>query len=379
LMDKLHPGEVLEVEVKRVVDFGAFVDLGGIDGLIPRTEVSWQRVNKLEDFLKVGDKIQAKVIEVNKGDGKITLSRRQTTLNPWDAATDKYPKGAIVEGEIVSITPYGAFVRLEEGLDGMIHISDMAWDSGGKRPTDYVAQGQRVQASVLNVDPAQKRISLGLKQLIADPWEGIEERYPQGARVKGRVTGLTKYGAFIEIEPGIEGMIHVSDFSWEKRINQPKDVVKKGDEVEACVLSIDRERRRISLGVKQMTQSPIELFLVNHSIGDAVEGEIVNLTDFGAFVRLADGVEGFIHVSQLDRNRVESPTSDFKVGEKIRAEILKVEREQGKISLSRRQLLKREERNVVKNYMRSGSQPATNTLLGELIAGLNLEDDLPKE
>lgn len=379
LLSQLQPGQVLDVEVKRIVDFGAFVDLGGIDGLIPRTEISWQRVNKPDDFLKVGEKIQAKVIEVNKNDKKITLSRRQTSTNPWDEAIAKYPQGSTVEGDVVSITPYGAFVRLEEGLDGMIHISDMAWDSGGKRPQDYVAVGQRATASVINVDPAQKRISLGLKQLVADPWDGIEERYPQGARIKGKVTGLTKYGAFVELEPGIEGMIHVSDFSWEKRINQPKDVVKKGDEVEACVLSIDRERRRIALGVKQLSHSPLELFLTNHSLGDAVEGEIVNLTDFGAFVKLADGVEGFIHVSQLDRNRVESPSSNFKVGETIRAEILKIERDQGKISLSRRQLLKREERSVVKNYMRGSAPQQGSTYLGELLAELNLEDELPKE
>lgn len=377
LFARLVEGQLIEATVKRVVDFGAFLDLDGIDGLVPRTEISWQRNCKPGECVKVGETLQVKVIEINHEGQKITLSRRQAMTDPWEACAEKFPEGADVEGEVVSLTSYGAFVRLSEGVDGMIHISDMSWDSGGRRPSDFVAVGQGVRVSVLKVDGETRRISLGLKQLSKDPWSDIEARYPRGSRIKGKVTGLTKFGAFVEIEPGIEGMIHVSDFSWEQRVEQPRDVVEKGQEIEASILAIDRNRRRISLGVKQLSASPIEEYSNSHRIGDHVEGEVTNVTDFGVFVKLAERIEGFIHVSQLDRSRVESPSAVFKKGDTVSAEITKIERDSGKISLSRRQMLKKEEKRLLKTYTKSSESGGAN--LGELIAGLSLDDDLPKE
>lgn len=378
VLGKLSVGQVAEVNVKRLVEFGVFVDVDGIDGLIPRSEISWQRNARPEDYMQVGDVLTAKIIEIDPNTGKVTLSRRQAHNNPWESAAERYPAGAAVSGVVVSLTSYGAFVRLEEGLDGMIHISDMAWDSAGHKPGDYVTVGQEVSATVLNVDFGAKRISLGLKQMTPDPWEAMEARYPKGTRIKGKVTGLTKYGAFVELEPGVEGMIHISDFSWEKRISQPRDVVKKGDEVEACVLDIDRGRRRISLGVKQLSESPIEGFLATHGTGDVVEGEVTNLTEFGAFIKLAEGVEGFMHVSQVERERVNLPSEIFKVGDQVTAKIIKIETDTGKISLSRRQMLKDEERKTINTYMKkkeSGSLFNMAELLGDIV----LEDDLPAE
>lgn len=371
----LAVGQEMDVTVKRIVDFGAFVDLGGVDGLIPRSEISWQRNAKPEDFLKVDQAIKVRVIEINLDQNKITLSRRQLVPNPWDGAEERYPVGSTVHGQTVSLTNYGAFVRLEEGLDGMIHISDMGWDSAGKRPTDFVQPGVEVDAQVLAVDIKGHRISLGLKQLTTDPWADIESRFPKGAKIEGPVTGLTKYGAFVELEPGIEGMIHVSDFSWDKRVSQPRDMVKRGDRVEACVLEIDRERRRISLGIKQLSESPLERFSRDYKVGDIVEGTVAGIVDFGVFIKLASGIEGFMHVSQIDQTRVENPASVFKPGENVISKIIKIEPETGKISLSRKQMMKEQERKTVHTYMRQNDPVSLNNM-GELLGDLRLEDDL---
>ncbi|MEN6624870.1 MAG: 30S ribosomal protein S1 [Candidatus Sumerlaeia bacterium] len=373
----LTQGQTIEAKVKRVVEFGAFVELGaGLDGLVPRSEISWQRNARPEDYVKAGQTVTAKVIEIDQETGKVTLSRRLALANPWDTAREKYPVGSTVSGEVVSLTSYGAFVRLDEGLDGMIHISDMAWDAAGKKPSDYVAAGQQLTATVLNIDTENRRISLGMKQLTADPWDEIEQRYPKGKTIKGAVTGLTKYGAFVELEPGIEGMIHVTDFSWDKKIRQPRDAVKKGDEVEAMVLEIDRERRRISLGVKQMAENPLDVFLAMHRVGDTVEGEVTGVTEFGAFVKLADNIEGFMHVSQMDQERVDSPKDVLKTGDKVEAKITKIDRDSNKISLSRRQLLKDQEKKTISAYM-SKKNKGSLLSMGELLEDIQLEDVLP--
>jgi small subunit ribosomal protein S1 len=371
-LSRLVVGETVEGRVKKIVDFGVFVDLGGVDGLVHRGEISWQRNVKVEDCLALDQVVQVKIVNVDRDSGKISLSRRQTLPDPWVGADEKYPVGATVRGKVVSLTGYGAFVRLEEGVDGMIHVSDMAWDSGGRRPADYIAVGQEVEAAVTGVDVEQRRISLGLKQLTADPWESLVERHPVMSRVKGKVTGLTKYGAFVEIEEGVEGMIHVSDFTWDKKVRQPKDVIDKGDEVEACILSIDRDKRRISLGVKQLSESPMTLFAARHRVGQAVEGEVSGVAEFGVFVSLAGGLEGFDHVSQLDDTRIESPASIFKVGDKIEAEITKIDENEGKIGLSRKLFKKNAHKKVIANYMKTNVHGGQN--LGELLAEISLDD-----
>jgi len=377
LLERLQVGDVVEGTVKRIVDFGVFVDLGdNVDGLIPRSEVSLNRAGRPEDYVQLGERVRVKVIEIDRETGKMTLSRRRAQPDPWEGVLARYPLGKEIEGEIVSLTGYGAFVRLEEGLDGMIHISDLAWDSAGRRPSDYVSVGQRLQAVILQIDAEKQRISLGVKQITTDPWEELEERYPAQTRIRGKVTGLTKYGAFVEIEPGIEGMIHVSDFSWAKRVNHPREVVRKGEEIEACVLAIDRQRRRIALGVKQLAENPLALFSARTKVGQSVQGTVINLTDFGVFLKLEEGVEGFIHVSQLDRNRVESPAALFKIGDSIEAEVTKIDLEAGKVSLSRRQLLKREEKEILRSYRSAGSGGSN---LGELLAEIPFEDELSKD
>ncbi len=378
MMSRLQVGQIVEGTVKRIVEFGVFVDFNGVDALIPRSEISWHRMARAEDYLKPGETIRVKIIDVEPTTGKVTLSRRKLEPDPWDSAAERYPVGTQVEGEVVSITSYGAFVRLAEGLDGMVHISDMAWDSGGKQPGSYVAIGQKLGVQVLNVDAAQKRISLGLKQLVADPWSALEVDYPPMTRFKGKVTGLTKYGAFVELVPGIEGMVHVSDFSWDQKVQHPRDKVAKGDEIEVCVLKIDTAQRRISLGIKQLSESPIMQYSRAHRVNEVVEGEIQSLTEFGAFIALAEGVEGFIHVSQLDKGRVESPAKSFKVGEKLQAEITKIDLHAGKVNLSRRQLLKREEKQTIATYMNKRSSKGGGTNLGELLSELPLDEDLTK-
>lgn len=378
LLDRLNVGDVIEAKVKRLVDFGAFVDLGGIDGLIPRGEISWQRTAKPEDYLKVDDAIEVKVLQIDSESQKITLTRRQLTPDPWKDAAERFPEGTTTEGEVVSLTNYGAFVRVAEGLDGMVHVNDIAWDTAGKRPSDYFTEGQKLTAQILAIDPEQRRISLGVKQLSDDPWSDVQSRYPKGTRVKGKITGLKKYGAFMELEPGIKGMIHVSDFSWEKRISEPREVVAKGDEVEACVLSVDSERRRISLGVKQLDQSPVDKFAMGHREGSIAEGKIAEITEVGVHLEMPGGVRGFIHVSQLDVERVENIGASFKVGQEIKAEVTKINPKTNEVRLSRRQMLKNEERTQVKGYLNTASGHGRANL-GELLAELSLEDDLPPE
>lgn len=378
VLQAINPGETRDGVVKRLVDFGAFVDLGGIDGLIPRSEISWHRMGRPEDYLKVGETVQVKVLGVDPATGKITLSRKQLGEDPWARAAEKYPVGTVLEGEIVSVTNYGAFVRLEEGVDGMIHISDMSWDSTGKQPSAYVSVGSKVQATVIAADPSQRRISLGLKQLTQDPWTILPEKYPRMARIKGKVTGLTKYGAFVELEPGIEGMVHVSDFSWDQRVAHPRDQVNKGDEVEACVLNIDVEQRRISLGIKQLTLSPMTVYAQAHKAGQVVEGEVTSVTEFGAFLKLDEGIEGFIHVSQLDKGRVDAPQQAFQVGQKLEAEIMKIDQAQNRVNLSRRSLLKKEEKITNAKYMDKKKHTSGGVNLGELLSELPLDDELSK-
>ncbi len=376
LLDSFKVGQLMDVTVKRVVNFGVFVDLGGIDGLIPRSEISWQRNAQPEDFLKEGDPLQVHVIEIQPQSGKITLSRRKARENPWDNVAERYPVDTHVTGPVVSITSYGAFVRLDEGMDGMIHISDMAWDASGKKPGDFVEVGQELNAVVLSVDADAHRMSLGLKQLGEDPWLEVAQRYSKGNLVKGKVTGLTRYGAFLELEEGLEGMIHVSDFTWDKRINQPRQATSLGEELEAVVLDVDTDRRRIALGVKQLTDNPVQGFLAGHKIGDVVEGEVVNVTEFGAFINLAPGLEGFMHISQFDRDRIENLADVVKVGERLEAKITRIDPGSDKISLSRRQMMKEQDRKVVASYMKRNDRAALNNM-GELFGEINLLDDLP--
>lgn len=338
-LSSLKVGDVITGRVKNVVDFGVFVDLGKVDGFIPREEVSWDKGRAPKDILPVGSEVQVKVTDVSVDDNKVTLSRKRLTNNPWDTAEERYAVGSVVSGKVITIQPYGAFVFLEEGMTGMIHASDMAWGAGNKRPQDYVKLNEEVTCKVIELNREKRRLALSIKDLTKDPWEGVEERFPVGSVVTGTVTSITKYGAFVRLAENLEGMVHVSDISWERHVRHPEDHLKSGQEVEVKVLGINREERRISLGIKQLSVPPMQAFLNANPIGTIVKGKVTRFANFGAFVELAPGLEGLIHVSHIDRRRVESPEEVLHVGEEVAVKILKIDEEKGKISLSRREAL----------------------------------------
>ncbi|MGH9523206.1 MAG: 30S ribosomal protein S1, partial [Terriglobales bacterium] len=297
-LEQLSEDAVLTGSVKNLTDYGAFVDLGGIDGLLHITDMSWGRLTHPRDLVNVGDQIQVKVIKFDKDKQRVSLGFKQLTPDPWLDASERYPIGAHVKGRVISITDYGAFIELEQGIEGLVHVSEMTWSKRMKHPSKIVNVGQEVEAVVLNVNPTERRISLGLKQLESNPWETLHEKYPVGATVEGKVRNLTDFGAFIEIEDGIDGLVHVSNLSWTKRVKHPSEVLKKGDKVKAMVLAIEPDNRRLSLGVKQLQPDVWETFFESHRVGDVVHGKVLRVAAFGSFVEISDGVEGLCHNSE---------------------------------------------------------------------------------
>src|SRR5262249_53646673 len=330
----LEEGKVLMGTVKNITEYGAFVDLGGIDGLLHITDMSWGRINHPSEVLNVGDEIKVQVLKFDRETERVSLGYKQLKADPWTTATIKYPVSTRVKGKVVSLTDYGAFVELEEGVEGLIHVSEMSWSKKVKHPSKILTVGQEVECQVLGIDQEAHRISLGLKQTESNPWSQLVEKYPVGSRIKGKVRNLTEFGAFVEVEEGIDGLIHISDLSWTKRIKHPSEVLKKGDVVEAIVLNIDAENQRLSLGLKQLATDIWDEFFAHHKVGDIVEGKIVRLTNFGAFVELHEGIEGLVHVSELDEKRVEKPEEQFKVGDNYPMKIIKIQESEKKIGLS---------------------------------------------
>ena len=298
IMEHLHEGAVLTGTVKNLTDYGAFVDLGGIDGLLHITDMSWGRLTHPRDLVNVGDEIQVKVLKFDKDKQRVSLGFKQLTPDPWLDAAQRYPVSARVKGRVISVTDYGAFVELEQGIEGLVHVSEMTWSKRMKHPSKLVNVGDTIETEVLAVNPAERRISLGMKQLEANPWESLVEKYPVGSTVEGRVRNLTDFGAFIEIEDGIDGLVHVSNLSWTKRVKHPSEVLKKGDRVKAIVLAIEPDKRRLSLGVKQLQPDVWETFFQTHRVGDVLHGKVLRVASFGAFVEIADGVEGLCHNSE---------------------------------------------------------------------------------
>ncbi|MFB3905037.1 MAG: 30S ribosomal protein S1 [Acidobacteriota bacterium] len=334
----LEEGKEVTGVVKNITDYGAFVDLGGIDGLLHITDMSWGRVNHPSDLFKVGDEIKVKVLKFDRLEEKVSLGYKQLTEDPWFSAATRYPRGSRVKAKVVSLTDYGAFVELEEGIEGLIHISEMTWNKRIKHPSKILSIGSEVEAAVLELDPENRRISLGLKQTEPNPWDTIEEKYAINSIVTGKVRNLTDFGAFIEVEEGVDGLVHVSDLSWTKKVKHPSEVLKKGQEVTAVVLNVDAENQRLSLGIKQLEPDKWEEFFSQHQIGDIVHGKIVRLTSFGAFVELTEGIEGLCHVSELDEKRVEDPETQFQVGQELDLKIIKMNLLERKIGLSVRAL-----------------------------------------
>src|SRR5688572_8688005 len=364
-LDTLEEGKILMGTVKNITDYGAFVDLGGIDGLLHITDMSWGRINHPSEVLNVGDEIKVQVLKFDRESERVSLGYKQLKIDPWTTATIRYPAGARVKGKVVSLTDYGAFVELEQGVEGLIHVSEMSWSKKVKHPSKILTVGQDVECVVLGIDQEAHRISLGLKQVESNPWQELADKYPVGARLKGKVRNLTEFGAFVEVEEGIDGLIHISDLSWTKRVKHPSEVLKKGDTVEAIVLNIDAENQRLSLGLKQLATDMWDEFFAHHKVGDIVEGKIVRLTNFGAFVELHEGIEGLVHISELDDKRIEKPEEQFKAGDTYPMKIIKLSEGEKKIGLSIKAVKADEYQRDVESYREAQSAPERSTTLGE--------------
>ena len=333
-LDGVKIGSTVHGTVKNLTDFGAFIDLDGMDGLLHITDMTWGRLGHPSELLKVGQELEVIVLDINKEKERVSLGLKQTQKNPWDKIEERFPIGTNVKGKITNLVPYGAFVELEEGVEGLIHVSELSWTKRITRPSDVLNIGQEVEAIVLGVNKEEQKISLGVRQLEANPWDEIEHRYMIGKTVHGKVRNMTAYGAFVELEEGIDGMVHVSDLSWTRKINHPSEVLKKGDDVEAVVIDIDKQNQRISLGIKQLEDDPWKIIDQRYKIGDVVQGKVTKLASFGAFVQLADDIDGLVHISQLSEDRVDKVKDILKIGQDVEARVIKVDRTERRIGLS---------------------------------------------
>lgn len=335
LFRELEVGQIRKGIVRNIADFGAFVDLGGVEGLLHITDMSWGRVSHPSEVVAVDEEIEVKILKINKEEEKISLGLKQKTPSPWENIEEKYPVGSRVVGQVVNITHYGAFVKLEEGVEGLVHISEMSWTRRVNHPSELVAIGDMIEVVVLDINKEKEEISLGMKQTEANPWTMVEERYPPGTVIEGRVRNLTNYGAFIEIEEGIDGLLHISDMSWTKKIRHPSEVLKKGDKVKVKVLSVDPERKRVALGLKQLSQDPWEGDIpARYLPGDLVTGVVTKTTSFGAFIELEEGLEGLLHISELADHKVENPEEVVRPGQQVTVKVLRVDPAERKIGLS---------------------------------------------
>src|SRR5476651_2064406 len=317
LLGGIEKGGVVKGTVKNITDFGAFIDLDGLDGLLHITDMSWSRLNHPSEMLKVGQEIEVLVLDIDREKERVSLGLKQKTDNPWDKIAEKYP--VKVKGKVTNLVPYGAFVELEPGIEGLVHVSELSWTKRIARPADVLTQGQEIEAIVLGVSKEDQKVSLSVRQLDTNPWEVVTGKYPTGTRVKGKVRNLTAYGAFVELEEGIDGMIHVSDLSWTRKINHPSEVLKKGDDVEAQVLEIDKANQRISLGIKQLADDPWRAIDERFKIGDVVNGKVSKVASFGAFIQLAEEIDGLVHISQISNDRIEKVKDFLKIGQDVRA------------------------------------------------------------
>jgi small subunit ribosomal protein S1 len=339
LLGELEVGQIRKGVVKNIADFGAFVDLGGIDGLLHITDMSWERISHPSEMVAIDQEIEVKVLQVDREKQKIALGLKQKQNNPWDNIQEKYPVGTVIKGEVVNVMSYGAFVKLEPGIEGLVHISEMSWTRRINDPKDLVSVGDEIEVKILGVDPAGQQLSLGMKQTMANPWDEVMDKYPEGGVVTGKVRNLTNYGAFIELEQGIDGLLHVSDMSWTRKVSHPSEVVEKGQELKCRVLSVDRERRRIALGLKQLDDDPWATTIpAKYQPGQKVTGKVTKITNFGVFIGLEDGLEGLLHISELSDDKVENPEELVKVGDELEVKVLRVDTEDRKIGLSRKRV-----------------------------------------
>jgi small subunit ribosomal protein S1 len=334
LLGGIEKGSTVKGMVKNITDFGAFIDLDGLDGLLHITDMSWSRLNHPSEMLKVGQEIEVLVLDIDREKERVSLGLKQKTNNPWDQIAEKYPVNMKVKGKITNLVPYGAFVELEPGIEGLVHVSELSWTKRIARPADVLTQGQEIEAVVLGVSKEDQKVSLSVRQLDTNPWEVVTGKYPTGTRVKGKVRNLTAYGAFVELEEGIDGMIHVSDLSWTRKINHPSEMLKKGDDIEAEVLEIDKANQRISLSLKHLSDDPWKSIENTYKIGDLVTGKVSKVASFGAFIQLADEIDGLVHISQISNDRVEKVKEVLKIGQEVSARVIKVDKTERRIGLS---------------------------------------------
>jgi len=377
-LETLTEGQEIEGIVKNLTDYGSFIDLGGIDGLLHITDMSWGRVNHPSDVLTVGEKINVKILKYDRERERVSLGLKQITPDPWLEVESAYPVSAKVQGKVVSLTDYGAFVELEDGVEGLIHVSEMSWTKRIKHPNKILTVGDEVETLVLALDIPNRRISLGLKQIEPNPWEVIGEKFPIGTIIEGQVKNITDFGVFVGVDEGIDGLVHISDLSWTKRVKHPSEIFKKGDTVKAVVLNIDRENERFSLGLKQLTPDPWEAIPVKYAPGTIVRGKATSVTDFGVFLEIEEGIEGLIHVSELSQEKVESPKDVANVGDEFEAAVLNVDTVDRKIALSVKQLTHHKEKAQVQEYL--GAQKQATSSLGALLQGaMDRNDEGPTE
>jgi len=372
----LEDGVVLDGTVKNITDYGLFIDLGGIDGLVHITDMSWGRVGHPSEHYQIGDRISVKVLHFDREKERVSLGIKQLTPDPWLNADEKYPIGTKIIGRVVSLTDYGAFVEVEPGVEGLIHVSEMSWTRRIRHPSQILKVGDQVEAVVLNIDVEKKRISLGMKQVEPNPWDVIAEKYPVGTTIQGKIKNITDFGIFIGIDEGIDGLVHISDISWTKRIKHPSELYKKGQEVQAIVLNIDKENERFSLGIKQLSPDPWLEIPHKYKPGTRVTGTITNITDFGIFVELEEGIEGLIHVSELPRDKKGNPLSKYQIDDVIQAQVIHVSAEEKKIGLSLKKLEEPGDRDSFRSYLSSRKEATSN--LGELLREemMNLQKQL---
>jgi small subunit ribosomal protein S1 len=375
-LSSIQENKVVEGIVKNITDYGVFVDLGGVDGLLHITDISWGRVKHPSELFSLGDPITVKILSLDLDKERVSLGMKQLTADPWSVATEKYAVGARVTGVVVSLTDYGAFIELEEGVEGLIHVSEMSWTRKIRHPSKIISVGEEVEAVVLDLKPESRRISLGMKQVVPNPWDVIAEKYPVGTTIEGKIKNITDFGLFIGIDEGIDGLVHISDISWIKRIKHPSELYKKGDLVQAIVLDIEKESERFSLGIKQLQEDPWKSVAERYEVGKEITGTITNLTDFGIFVELEEGIEGLVHVSEISKEKIKTPVGKYNNGDVITAKVMNINSDERRIGLSIKRLEMEDDQNILNDYV-NNLGPATSTF-GEILRE-NLQEKLNEE
>ncbi len=361
----IHEGKVVSGIVKNLTEYGVFVDLGGVDGLLHITDISWGRVKHPSELFSVGDEINVKILSLDLERERVSLGMKQLTEDPWASASEKYPNGSRISGKVVSLTDYGAFVELEEGIEGLIHVSEMSWTRKVRHPSKVVSIGEMVDALVLDIKPENRRISLGMKQAAPNPWDVISDKYPVGTTIEGKIKNITDFGLFIGIDEGIDGLVHISDISWTKRIKHPSEIYKKGEVIQAIVLEIDKDQERFSLGIKQLQSDPWDTVAERYEVGKEITGTVTNVTDFGVFVELEEGIEGLVHVSEISKEKIKTPVGQFEMGLVLTAKVMNINSDERRIGLSIKRLDMEDDQELLTEYV-NNMGPVTSSF-GEIL------------